>query len=37
VRWFGRPAVKDYLRITIGTAAEAEALVNAVRKILMQR
>jgi histidinol-phosphate aminotransferase len=35
VRWFGRPEVKDYLRITIGTAAEAEALVNAVRKILM--
>jgi histidinol-phosphate/aromatic aminotransferase/cobyric acid decarboxylase-like protein len=29
--------VKDYLRITIGTAAEAEALVNAARKILMQR
>jgi histidinol-phosphate aminotransferase len=37
VRWFGRPEVKDYLRITIGTAAEAEALVNAVRKILMWR
>ena len=37
LRWFGRPEVKDYLRITIGTAAEAEALVNAVRKILMQR
>jgi len=37
VRWFGRPEVKNYLRITIGTAAEAEALVNAVRKILMQR
>ena len=34
VRRFGRPEVKDYLRITIGTAAEAEALVNAVRKIL---
>jgi histidinol-phosphate aminotransferase len=37
VRWFGRPEVKDYLRITIGTAAEAEALVNAVRKILVWR
>jgi histidinol-phosphate aminotransferase len=34
VRWFDRPEVKDYLRITIGTAAEAEALANAVRKIL---
>jgi len=37
VRWFDRPEVKDYLRITIGTAAEAEALVNAIRKIMMQR
>jgi histidinol-phosphate aminotransferase len=37
VRWFDRPEVKDYLRITIGTPAEAEALVNAVRKILMRR
>ena len=36
VRWFGRPEVKEYLRITIGTAAEAEALAGAVRKILMQ-
>jgi histidinol-phosphate aminotransferase len=37
VRWFGRPEVRNYLRITIGTAAEAEALASAVRKILMQR
>ena len=37
VRWFGRPEVKNYLRITIGTAAEAKALAKAVRKILMQR
>jgi len=35
VRWFGQPEVKDYLRITIGTAAEAEALVTASRKILL--
>ena len=34
VRWFGQPEVKDYLRITIGTAAEAEALVKAARKTL---
>jgi len=34
VRWFSAPAVKDYLRITIGTPAEAEALVQTVRKIL---
>jgi histidinol-phosphate aminotransferase len=36
VRWFDRPEVKDYLRITIGTAAEAKALAGAARKILMQ-
>jgi histidinol-phosphate aminotransferase len=35
VRWFDRPEVKDYLRITIGTASEAKVLVNAVRKILV--
>lgn len=34
VRWFSAPEVKDYVRITIGTAAEAEALVKAVRRIL---
>ena len=37
VRWFDRPEVKDYLRITIGTAAEAKVLVKAVRKILVRR
>jgi histidinol-phosphate aminotransferase len=37
VRWFGRPEVKDFLRITIGTAVETEALVGAVRKILVWR
>jgi histidinol-phosphate aminotransferase len=35
VRWFDAPAVKDYLRITIGTPAEAVALVQAVRKVLI--
>jgi histidinol-phosphate aminotransferase len=34
VRWFGAPDVKNYLRITIGTRAEADALVKAVRAIL---
>ena len=34
VRWFSAPEVEDYLRITIGTPAEAAALVNAVREIL---
>jgi len=33
VRWFSAPEVRDYLRITIGTQAEAGALVTAVRKI----
>jgi histidinol-phosphate aminotransferase len=35
VRWFSAPAVKGYLRITVGTAAEAGALVKAARKIVM--
>jgi len=34
VRWFNLPEVKNYLRITIGTQAEAEALAKAVRAIL---
>jgi histidinol-phosphate aminotransferase len=34
VRWFSAPEVRDYLRITIGTAAEAAALVAAARKII---
>jgi histidinol-phosphate aminotransferase len=34
VRWFSAPEVKDCLRITIGTDAEAAALVKAVRAIL---
>ena len=33
VRWFNSPEVKNYLRITIGTPAEAEALVKAAREI----
>ena len=35
VRWFSAPLVRDYLRITIGTRAQAGALVQAVRKILV--
>jgi histidinol-phosphate aminotransferase len=34
VRWFNAPEVRDYLRITVGTAAEAEVLAAAVRKLL---
>lgn len=34
VRWFDYPEVREYLRITIGTDAEADALLAAVRKIL---
>jgi histidinol-phosphate aminotransferase len=31
VRWFGHPGIRDYLRITIGTPAEAAALLKAAR------
>ena len=34
VRWFSYPEVKDYLRITIGTDAEANAIIRAARSIL---
>ncbi len=34
VRWFNFQEVKNHLRITVGTPAEALALVRAVRKIL---
>jgi histidinol-phosphate aminotransferase len=34
VRWFSAPEVRDYLRITIGTPAEAAALVRAAKAIL---
>jgi histidinol-phosphate aminotransferase len=35
VRWFNAPEVRDYLRITVGTPAEATALVQAIRKTLI--
>ena len=34
VRWFSYPEVKDYLRITIGTERQANALLKAVSQIL---
>jgi histidinol-phosphate aminotransferase len=34
VRWFNQPAVKEFLRITVGTQMEAEILAGAVRAIL---
>jgi len=33
VRWFSYPETKDFLRITIGTDAEANALIKAAAKI----
>jgi histidinol-phosphate aminotransferase len=35
VRWFSAPDVKNYLRITVGTPAEAAALVKAIRAIVL--
>jgi histidinol-phosphate aminotransferase len=34
VRWFDQPAIREYLRITIGTSQEVQALIKAVRKSL---
>ena len=33
-RWFSYPETKNFIRVTIGTDAEADALLRAVRKIL---
>jgi histidinol-phosphate aminotransferase len=35
VRWWDYPEVKDYIRISIGTDAEADVLLRAARKILL--
>jgi histidinol-phosphate aminotransferase len=37
VRWWSSPEVRDYLRITIGTDEEMEALLKAVRKLTAAR
>ncbi len=37
VRWFSAPEVSDYLRITIGTRAEAAAMVRAVRSVTSEK
>jgi histidinol-phosphate aminotransferase len=37
VRWFASPGVSDFLRITIGTRAEMEAMVRAAGRILKNR
>jgi histidinol-phosphate aminotransferase len=37
VRWFPAPEVREFLRITVGTNAEAAALVRAVRRTLAER
>jgi histidinol-phosphate aminotransferase len=34
VRWFKQPGVRNYLRITIGTPREADALIRAAERIL---
>jgi histidinol-phosphate aminotransferase len=34
VRWFDSPPVRDFLRITVGTPAEVQALIRAVKRIL---
>jgi histidinol-phosphate aminotransferase len=34
VRWFSAKEVSGYLRITIGTDAEAASLMRAVKKVL---
>ena len=37
VRWFSHPAIRDRVRITIGTDAEIDALLRATRQILREK
>ena len=37
VRWFASPETKDYLRITIGTDSEADALLRAAKSVCKSR
>jgi histidinol-phosphate aminotransferase len=37
VRWFGTPEVREFLRVTIGSDREMDALLRAVRNILKRR
>ena len=34
VRWWGKPRIEDYLRITIGTEEEMEQLIQVLRQTL---
>ncbi len=34
IRWFDQPVVRDYLRITVGTPAQARYLMQVIRQIL---
>lgn len=37
VRWWDKPRIRDYLRITIGTEEEMKALCRAVKEILREK
>ncbi|MCF7669595.1 MAG: histidinol-phosphate transaminase [Verrucomicrobia bacterium] len=36
VRWFDKPRVRDYLRVSIGSCEEMEQFMNAVREIISE-
>ena len=36
VRHFDKPRITDYLRITIGTETQMDALIEAIKKILKE-
>lgn len=36
VRYFAKPRIEQYLRITVGTQAQMEALVDCLRSLVKQ-
>ena len=34
VRWWGRPEIRDWLRISVGTDQEMEALIAALEELV---
>ena len=36
MRWFNKPRISDYLRITIGTDEQTDALIDVLRELTLE-